>query len=128
MDNNMKDFVLLVFEMVEGHINIEMVAYMKVSGREDLKKVTEYIITKMGIFIQVNGNKELNMDRENTYSKRLEKNIKEAGKMDRFMERVLFAIKMVLNMMAIGQKEKDMVKVHFILIKQNIQAYGKTIN
>ena len=42
------------------------------------------------------------MDRENTYSKRLEKNIKEAGKMDRFMERVLFAIKMVLNMMAIG--------------------------
>ena len=47
----MKDFVLLVFEMVEGHINIEMVAYMKVSGREDLKKVTEYIITKMGIFI-----------------------------------------------------------------------------
>ena len=98
----MKDLVLLVFEMLEGHINIEMVAYMKVSGREDIKKVTECIITKMEIFMKVNGSKEINMDRENTYIKSLVKNIKEAGKMDRFMERVLFAIKMDQNMLAIG--------------------------
>ena len=102
MDNNLKDFVLLVFEMVKGCINIEMVAYLKESGREDIKKVTECIITKMEIYMKVNGNKEINMDRENTYSKRLKKNIKEAGRMDRLMERVLFAIKMDQNMMAIG--------------------------
>ena len=98
----MKDFVLLVFEMVEGHINIEMVAYMKVSGREVIKKVMVCTTTKMEIFMKVNGNKEINMDRESTYTKRLEKDIKEAGKMDRCMERVFFAIKMDQNMMAIG--------------------------
>ena len=92
----------MVFEMAKGHINMEMVACMKVSGREAIKKGTVCIITKMEIFMKVNGNKEINMDRENTYTRRLEKDIKEAGKMDRFMERVFFAIKMDQNMMAIG--------------------------